>query len=100
MIDKSLLKKVDLANLKSHVDKLDIDKLKNCASGLRSLKSKIDKLNIGKLETTLADLIKLGDGVKNEVVKKTEYNDIERYIKDVEEKIPDITNLAANTTLK
>ena len=79
---------------------MDIDKLKNCASGLRSLKSKIDKLNIGKLETTLADLIKLGDGVKNEVVKKTEYNDIERYIKDVEEKIPDITNLAANTTLK
>ena len=48
---------------------MDIDKLKNCASGLRSLKSKIDKLNIGKLETTLADLIKLGDGVKNEVVK-------------------------------
>ena len=79
---------------------MDIDKLKNCASGLRSLKSKIDKLNIEKLETTLADLIKLGDGVKNEVVKKTEYNDIERYIKDVEEKIPDITNLAANTTLK
>ena len=79
---------------------MDIDKLKNCASGLRSLKSKIDKLNIGKLETTLADLIKLGDGVKNEVVKKTEYNDIERYIKDVEEKIPDISNLAANTTLK
>ena len=79
---------------------MDTDKLKNCASGLRSLKSKIDKLNIGKLETTLADLIKLGDGVKNEVVKKTEYNDIERYIKDVEEKIPDITNLAANTTLK
>ena len=79
---------------------MDIDKLKNCASGLRSLKSKIDKLNIGKLETTLADLIKLGDGVKNEVVKKTEYNDIEWYIKDVEEKIPDITNLAANTTLK
>ena len=79
---------------------MDIDKFKKCASGLRSLKSKIDKLNIGKLETTLADLIKLGDGVKNEVVKKTEYNDIERYIKDVEEKIPDITNLAANTTLK
>ena len=29
-------KKTDLANLKSDVDKLDIDKLKNVTSGLRS----------------------------------------------------------------
>ena len=78
---------------------MDIDKLKNCASGLRTLKSKIDKLNIVKLETTLADLIKLGDGVKNQVVTKIKYNDIERYIKEIEEKIPDITNLAAKLLL-
>ena len=49
-------KKVDLANLKSDVDKLDIDKLKNVPSGLSSLKSKVDKLDIGKLETTPVDL--------------------------------------------
>ena len=35
--------KVDLANVKSKVDKLDIDKLKNVPSGLSSLKSKVDK---------------------------------------------------------
>ena len=38
-------KKVDSANLKSNVDKLDINKLKNVPSGLSSLKSKVDKLN-------------------------------------------------------
>ena len=39
-------KKIDLtnlANLKSDVDKLDIDKLKNVPSGLSNLKSKVDK---------------------------------------------------------
>ena len=37
---------------------------------LASLKSEIDKLDIGKLETTSADLIKLADVAKNEVIKK------------------------------
>ena len=67
-------KKVDLANLKSNVDKLDIDKLKNVPSGLSSLKSKVDKLDIGKLETTPVDLSKLSNVVKNDVVKKDVYN--------------------------
>ena len=44
-------KKIDLAHLKFNVDKLNIDKLKNVPSGLRSLKSKIDKLDFGKLGT-------------------------------------------------
>ena len=39
-------KNTDLANLKSDVDKLDIDKLKNAPSGLRSLESKVYKLDI------------------------------------------------------
>ena len=67
-------KKTDLANLKSDVDKLDIDKLKNVPCCLSSLKSKVDKLDIGKLETTLVDLSKLSNIVKNDAVKKTEYN--------------------------
>ena len=33
-------KKVDLVNLKSNLDKLDIDQLKNLPSGLSNLKSK------------------------------------------------------------
>ena len=42
-------KKVDLASLKSNIDKLDIDKLKNIPSNLSNLKSKVDKLDIDKL---------------------------------------------------
>ena len=53
---------------------MDIDKLKNVPSNLSSLKSKVDKLEIGKLETTPADLSKLSNIVKNDVVKRTEYN--------------------------
>ena len=73
-----------------------MDKLKNVPSALKSSKSIVGKLDIGKLETTAADLSKLSDVVKNEVVKKTEYN---ATIKDIEDKIPVITNLATNTTL-
>ena len=35
--------KVDLAHLKSHVDKLDTDKLKNVPTNLSNLKIKVDK---------------------------------------------------------
>ena len=45
-------------------------------SGLSSLKSKVDKLGIGKLETTPVDLSKLSNAVKNDVVKKTKYNEL------------------------
>ena len=54
------VEKVDLANLKSNVDKLDIDKLKNVTTNLSNLKSKVGK---------------------------------------IEDKIPDISNLATKTTL-
>ena len=89
-------KKIDLANLKSDVDKLDIGKLKNVAKGLSTLKSKVDKLHVDKLVPVPADLSELSDLVKNDVVKKNVYN---AKIKNIEDKIPDITNLASNTTL-
>ena len=63
-------KKVDLANLKSNVDKLDIDKLKNVTNNLSNLKSKVDKLHADKLVFALCDLSKLSDIVKNDVIKK------------------------------
>ena len=65
-------------------------------SGLISLKSRVDKLSIGKLETTPVDLSKPSDVVKNKVVKKAEYN---AKIKDIEDKIPDITNLGTKSAL-
>ena len=66
----SFSKKVDLANLESHVDKLDIDKLKNIPTDLINLKSKVDKLDVDKLLPVPVDLSKLRAVVKNDVVKK------------------------------
>ena len=85
-----------LANLKPDVDKLDIDKLKNVPSNLSSLKSKASKLDVDKLVPVPADLTKLGVAAKNDIVKKDLYN---AKIKNIEDKISDITNLATNTTL-
>ena len=45
----SFTKKIDLANLNSIVEKLDIDKLKNVPTNLTNLKSKVDKLDVDKL---------------------------------------------------
>ena len=96
-IDTSkLAAKSDLVSLKAEVDKLDIDKLKNVPTNLSNLKSKVDKLDIDKLAPVPVDLSKLSNVVKNEVVKKTEYN---AKIKNIEDKIPDITNLTTKTTL-
>ena len=85
-----------MTNLKSDVDKLNIDKLKNVATNLSKLKDRVDKLDVDKLVPALVDLNKVSDAVKNDVVKKDVYN---AKIKNIEDKIPDITNLATNTTL-
>ena len=89
-------KKTDVANLKSDVDELDIDKLKNVPTDLNNLKSKKDKLDVDKLIPVPVDLSKLSDVVKNDVVKKDKHND---KIKNIEDKVADITNLAIKTTL-
>ena len=91
----SFAKKVDLANLKSNVDKLDIDKLKNVPTNLSNLKSKVDKLDVDKLVPAPADLSKLSNVVKYDVIKKDVYN---AKIKNIVDTIPDITNLATKTT--
>ena len=61
-------KKVDLASLKSNVNKLDIDKLKNVPTNLSNLESKVDKLDLDKLAPVPVDLSKLGNLVENDVV--------------------------------
>ena len=76
--------------------KLNIYKLKNTRTNLRNLKSKVDKLDVNKLVSVRVDLSKLSDVVKNDVVKKDVFNG---KIKNIEDKIPDITNLATNTNL-
>ena len=80
-----ILLKTDLANLKSDLDKSDIDKLKN-----------VNKLDINKLVPVSVDLSKLSAVVKMMLFKKDLYN---AKLKNIEDKIPDITNLATNTFL-
>ena len=74
---------------------MDIDKLKNEPTNLRNWKSKVDKLDVDKLVTVPVDLTKLNHVVKN-VVKKDVCNAM---IKNIEDKIPDITILTTNTIL-
>ena len=73
-----------------------IDKKRHSTKLLEQLESKVDKLDVDKLVPVPVDLSKLSDVVKNDVVKKDVCN---AKIKDTEDKIPDIFNLAFNTTL-
>ena len=93
LIHHLLLDKVDWANLKCDVDKLDINKLKNVPSGLSSLKSKVDNLDVDEL---IPIPVKLSDVVKTDVIKKDLCN---AKMENIEDKIPYITNLATNSSL-
>ena len=58
VVDTSkLAKKVDLANLKSDVDELDIDKLKNVPTNFSNSKIKVNKLDVDKLIQFLLILV-------------------------------------------
>ena len=96
LIQQHFATKVDLATLKSDVDKLDVDKLKNVRSNLSNLKSKVDKLDVDELVLVPVDLHKLSDIAKNYPVKKNVYD---AEIRNIEDKMPDITTLATVTSL-
>ena len=74
--------------MKSNVEKVDIDELKNVKT---SLESQADKLDVDKLVPVSVDLNKLSDAVKNDAAKKDVYD---AKIKTIEDEIHDITNLA------
>ena len=91
-------------------------------TNLASLKTEVDKIDADKLETVPVDLAKLSMVVKNDVVKKTEYNsskakvdsndttnfvlktkyekdgsDFEDKISKIDKKIPDVSGLVKKT---
>ena len=105
--------KTDLKNV-SHVD-VSSFALK---SNLASLETEVDKIDADKLKTVPLDLAKLSNVIKNDVIKKTEYDqlvgklnvidnknfvsktkyekdrsDFEDKINKIEKKIPDISSL-------
>ena len=104
--------KTDLKNI-SHVDTSSFALKTN----LSNLKTKVDKLDIGKLRTVPVNLSKLSNAVKNEVIKKTEYDKLVNKVNNIntsgfllktkydadklklENKIPGISNLATKTAL-
>ena len=61
--------KDDVKNI-THVDVSSFASKTNLAA----LKTEVDKIDVDKLKTTPTDLAKLSNVVKNDVVKKTDYN--------------------------
>ena len=84
----SVTKKIASANLKSGVDKLDFDKLKNVPTDLSNLKNKIDKSDLGKLVPVFVALSYLSDVVKSNAK-----------IKNIKDKIPKVTKFTTTTAL-
>ena len=74
--------------------------MKNVPIKLRTLKNIADKLDVHKFVPVPVDLSTLSDVEKNDFVKKEVYNAQIKNIECIEYKIPDITNLATNTTLE
>ena len=93
-------------------------------TNLASLKTEVDKIDLDKLKTVPVDLAKLSNVVKNDVVKKSEYNklvtevdnidttgfvlkttcdtdksDLEKKITNAEKKIPKSSDLAKKADL-
>ena len=111
--------KVDLSNYATKADIKNISHVDTSSfalkSNLASLKTEVDKLDIDKLVPVPVDLSKLSDVVKNDVVKKTEYDKLVAKVDNIdtsgfvlktkydtdkselENKIPDTSGLVKKT---
>ena len=92
--------KVDLSNYATKTDVKNISHVDTSSFALKTnlanLKTEVDKLDIDKLKPLPDDVSKLSNVVTNDVVKKTNYN---AKIIETENKIPNISNLATKTSL-
>ena len=111
--------RVDLSN---YVTKADIKNIAHVdtthfalKTNLANLKTEVDKWDINKLAPVPTDLSKLSNVAKNDVIKKAEYNKLVNKVNNIdtsgftlktkydadklklENKIPDISNLARKT---
>ena len=80
--------KVDLSN---YATKADIKNLSHVdtsrfalKANLANLKTEVDKVDIDKLAPVPVDLSKLSDVVKNDVVKKTEYDKLVAKVNNID----------------
>ena len=92
--------KVDISNYATKADIKNISHVDTSSLALKTnlahLKTEVDKLDIDELVPVPNDLSKLSNGVKNDVIKKTDNN---AKITEIENKIPNISNLATKTSL-
>ena len=110
---------VDLSNYATKDDIKSITHVDTSSFGLKTnlanLKSEVDELDIDKLKPIPTDLSKLSDAVRNNVVKKTDYNklvtkvdnidtsglvkktDYNTKITEIEDKIPDPSSFVKKT---
>ena len=92
--------KVDVSNYATKADIKNISHIDTSGFALKAnlanLKTEVDKLNIDKLVPVPVGLSKLSDVVKNDIVKKTDCN---AKLAEIENKIPDISNLANKNAL-
>ena len=114
--------KIDLSNYATKTDIKNISHVDTSSFALKAnlvnLKTEVDKLDIDKLKPVPTDLSKLSNVVKNDVVKKTDYNKLATKVDNIdtsgfvlktkydtdkselENKIPDTSGLVKKTDYK
>ena len=84
----SIKVKVDLSNYATKTDIKNILHVDTSSFALKTslanLKTEVDKLDIDKLVPVLTDLSKLSNVVKNDVVKKTDYNELVAKVNNID----------------
>ena len=113
--------KVDLSNYATKTDLKNVTHVDTSSFALKTnlanLKTEVDKLDIDKLVPIPVDLSKLSDVVKNDVLKKTVYDKLVAKVNSIdtsdfvlkakyqtdkaelEKKIPDVSNLVKKQNL-
>ena len=77
----------NFVSFKAEVDKLDINKLVNVPSSMKTLKKDVDDLDVGKLKTASVDSKKLSDVVNNKNVKNTMFNTLKTKAEKLDKKM-------------
>ena len=94
--DGDISVKVDLCNYATKPDLKDVSHVDVSSFALRSnlasLKTEVDKIDAGKLKTVPVDLVKLSNVLKNDVIKKTEYDKLVAKVNGI-----DNTNFVSRT---
>ena len=118
----SIKVKIDLSNYATKADIKNISHVDTSSFALKTnlanLKTEVDKLDIDKLKPVPTDLSKLSNVLKNDVVKKADYNklvtkvgniNISKFVlktryetdkSELENKIPDISGLVKKTNYR